>query len=110
VISFTPRPFCLQGNSPWYPLDRRLGGPQSRSGRGGEEKSSQPLLGLKPPIVQPVAQRSTTELSWLRALRSLTLRHFGCGKYLKKYKEKPFMALWSVMSSCVISVSTDLYM
>jgi hypothetical protein len=28
--------------SPWkepqYPIDRRLGGPQSRSGRGGEEK------------------------------------------------------------------------
>jgi hypothetical protein len=23
---------------PWYPLDRRLGGAQSRSGRGGEEK------------------------------------------------------------------------
>jgi hypothetical protein len=22
---------------PWYPLGRRLGGPQSRSGRGGEE-------------------------------------------------------------------------
>jgi hypothetical protein len=25
---------------PWYPSDRRLGGPQSRSGRGGEEKKS----------------------------------------------------------------------
>jgi hypothetical protein len=28
------------GKSPLYPLDRRLGGPQSRSGRGGEEKNS----------------------------------------------------------------------
>jgi hypothetical protein len=28
------------GGTHWYPLDRRLGGPQSRSGRGGEEKSS----------------------------------------------------------------------
>jgi hypothetical protein len=27
----------LQRKSRWYPLDRRLGGPQSRSGRGGEE-------------------------------------------------------------------------
>jgi hypothetical protein len=27
-------------------LDRRLGGPQSRSGRGGEEKNSQHLLRL----------------------------------------------------------------
>jgi hypothetical protein len=46
-------------------LDRRLGGAHSRSGRGGEEKSSQPLPGLEPPIIQPVAQRYTTELSWL---------------------------------------------
>jgi hypothetical protein len=33
VVSFTPRPLY-----PRHPLDRRLGGPQSRSGRGGEEK------------------------------------------------------------------------
>jgi hypothetical protein len=36
-----------QGKSPWYPFDR-LGGPQSRSGRGGEEKNSQP-----PPEIEP---------------------------------------------------------
>jgi len=29
-------------------LDRRLGGPQSRSGRGGEEKNSQPPPGKEP--------------------------------------------------------------
>jgi hypothetical protein len=28
-----------QGKSPWCPLDRRMGGPQSRSGRSGEEIS-----------------------------------------------------------------------
>jgi hypothetical protein len=50
---------------PWYPLDRRLGGPQSRSGRGGEEKNYQVLPGLEPPIIQPVDQRYTTELSRL---------------------------------------------
>jgi hypothetical protein len=27
-----------QGKSPWYPLDRRLGGPQSRSECGGETR------------------------------------------------------------------------
>jgi hypothetical protein len=31
-----------------YPLDRRLGEPQSRSGRGGEEKNSQPPPGIEP--------------------------------------------------------------
>jgi hypothetical protein len=51
-----------QGKSPWCPLDRRPGGPHSRPGRGGEEKNSQPLPGLEPPIIQPLAQRYTTEL------------------------------------------------
>jgi hypothetical protein len=48
VVSFTPRPPYPQGNSPRYPLDRRLGGPQIRSGRGGEEKNSQPPPGFEP--------------------------------------------------------------
>jgi hypothetical protein len=62
VVSFTPRPLYPRGKSPWYPLDRWLGGPQSRSELGGEEKISQPLPGLEPPIIQPVAQSYTTEL------------------------------------------------
>jgi hypothetical protein len=48
VVSFTPRPLYPQGKSPWYPLDRRLGGLQSRSGRSGEEKNSQPMPGIEP--------------------------------------------------------------
>jgi hypothetical protein len=40
--------FTLQGKSPLYPLDRRLGGPQSRTGRGGEEKNSQIPPGIEP--------------------------------------------------------------
>jgi hypothetical protein len=47
LMSFTPRPLYPQGKSPWYPLDKRLGGPQSRSGRGGEEKNSQPPPGIE---------------------------------------------------------------
>jgi hypothetical protein len=71
VITFTPRTLCPQGKCPWYPLKRRLGGPHSRSGRGGEEKNSQPLPALEPPTIQPVARRYTAELSrlmwtWLR--------------------------------------------
>jgi len=42
VVSFTPWLLYPQGKSPWYPFDR-LGGPQSHSGCGGEEKNSQPL-------------------------------------------------------------------
>jgi hypothetical protein len=36
VDSFTPRPVYSQGKTPRYPLDKSLGGPQSRSRRGGE--------------------------------------------------------------------------
>jgi hypothetical protein len=60
-----------QGKSPWYPLDRRLGGPQSQSGHSGEEKNSQPLLGLEPLIIQPIAQCCTTELSWLPKVKGM---------------------------------------
>jgi hypothetical protein len=37
-VSFTPRPLYPRGKTPRYPLDRKLGGPQSLSGRFGEEK------------------------------------------------------------------------
>jgi hypothetical protein len=57
-----------QRKSPWYPLHRSLCGPQGRSGHGGEEDNSQPLLGLKLTIIQPVAQSYFTALS--RLLRS----------------------------------------
>jgi hypothetical protein len=49
VVNFMNRPLYPQGKSPWYQLDR------SRSGRGGEKKNSQPLPGLEPPIIQPLA-------------------------------------------------------
>jgi hypothetical protein len=52
-----------QRKSPWYPLDRRMGEHQSRSGYGGGGKNFQPFPGLEPPIIQPVAQCYTTELS-----------------------------------------------
>jgi hypothetical protein len=38
MVSFTPRPLYPRGKSPRYPLDRRLGGPQSQSGRYEEVK------------------------------------------------------------------------
>jgi hypothetical protein len=57
VVRFTSRPFCPQGKSPRYPMDRRLCGPQSWSGRGIEEKNSSTGRESNPyhPIIQPVA-------------------------------------------------------
>jgi hypothetical protein len=42
VFTFTPRPLYLRGNSPSAHWIRRLGGPESRSGRRGEEKILDP--------------------------------------------------------------------
>jgi hypothetical protein len=47
VISFTPRPLYPQGKSPQYPLDRKLGGLQSRSRCCGVEKNLLPLSGIE---------------------------------------------------------------
>ena len=38
AVSFTPRPLCLLGKSPGYPLKMKLGGLQSRSGRFRDDK------------------------------------------------------------------------
>jgi hypothetical protein len=48
VVSFEPRPLYPRGKSPRYSLDRKLGGPQNRSGRGGEENNSQLPPGIEP--------------------------------------------------------------
>jgi hypothetical protein len=42
VVSFTPRPLYRQGKSPWYPLGRKLGEPQSRSGHVAKSKIPSP--------------------------------------------------------------------
>jgi hypothetical protein len=61
-----------QGKSLWYPLNRRQGGPQSKSGCSDEVKNSKLLPGFEPPIIQPVAQCYTTELSWLTTTTTTT--------------------------------------
>jgi hypothetical protein len=58
VISFTPRPLYLRGKSPRWPLYRRFGGPQSRSGRHGEEKIlALPRLELR--LLRPPARNQS---------------------------------------------------
>jgi len=73
VVSFTKRSLYARGKSQRYPLDRRLHGLQSQSGRGGERK-------IHPPRRELNACRPTctlvivlTELSWVTL--QLTIRH-----------------------------------
>jgi len=46
-LRFTSRSLYPWGKKPRYSLDRRLGEPQSRSGRGGEEKEFLTVPGIK---------------------------------------------------------------
>jgi hypothetical protein len=52
VVSLTLLLLYSWGKNPQYPLNRKLGGPQTWSGHFGEEKSLLPLLGIEPWIVQ----------------------------------------------------------
>jgi hypothetical protein len=65
VVSFTPQPLYSRAKSPRYPLDMRLGGPQNRSGRRGEQKIPDPtgIRTLTPPSSNPDAV--PTALSWI---------------------------------------------
>jgi hypothetical protein len=54
-----------KGKSPWYPLDGRLGGPQSCSGRAGLEKNSQPLLGIEPQNPNHPARSPATKKNYI---------------------------------------------
>jgi hypothetical protein len=84
AVSFTPRPLYPQGKSPGYPLDRRLGGPHSQSGRSDEEKNSQSLPGLELPIIQHVAQRYTTELSRLFSVKNVNIKIYKTVIFLRE--------------------------
>ena len=53
--SVTPRPPLVPGKTQ-YPLYRRLGGPQ---GRSGQARKISPPLGFDPRTIQPVASRYT---------------------------------------------------
>jgi len=43
-----PGHFTPQEKSPWYPLVKRLCGPQNRSGQGVKEENSPPPPGIEP--------------------------------------------------------------
>jgi hypothetical protein len=59
VVSFTPLPLYPGGKSPRYPLDSRLGGPQSQFERRGGEKILDPsgTCTVASSVVQSVANR-----------------------------------------------------
>jgi hypothetical protein len=88
VVSFTPRPLYPQGKRSWYPLDRRPGGPQSRSGRGGEEKNSQPPPGIESQNPdRPAVLRTLTRYSHQSAYDNQKLRGLDRSPAIVKVRE-----------------------
>jgi hypothetical protein len=78
MVNLTPRPLYPRGKRPRYSLDRRLGGPQNRSGHsGGEEKNSQ-----TPPGIEPSAKPDRLARSHPISLRSILilLSHLRLGR------------------------------
>jgi hypothetical protein len=59
VVSFMPWALYPQGESPWYPLYRRLGGSQSQSGCCWEERNVFSSAGNQTHAVQPVVHCCT---------------------------------------------------
>jgi hypothetical protein len=58
VVSFTLSPLHPCGNSLWYPLYRRLGGPQSRHGSYIEQKNLLPLPEIELRLLSRPARRA----------------------------------------------------
>jgi hypothetical protein len=93
VVSFTSRPLYSREKNPRYPLDRRFGGPQRRSGRREEDKILD-TNGIRTPtalFVQFVASHLECSLFPLPSLSSSI------------YSSFPYSALFCY--SCVSSTS-----
>jgi hypothetical protein len=89
-----------------YPLCRRLGGSQGRSGRGGEEKTSQLLSGLEPPIIQPVALALNP---WSAQIMSFLIMCFSlsCCFFLRRSKySRRHKTVYSFQPSLVYILSS----
>jgi hypothetical protein len=74
VVSVTLPPRFTPGKDPWYPLHRRLGGPQSWSGHRDWSKNPFPL-----PVIEP---------------RSSSLHSFSSGGDRTPVVQSAFIFLW----------------
>lgn len=63
LLSYTPRPLYTGRKSPWYPLGRRLGGPQSRSGRDVKRRISDHIRNRTPIVHLAVLKVSNSVLN-----------------------------------------------
>jgi hypothetical protein len=102
VVSFTPGPLYPQGKSPRYSLDRRLGEPQSRCERRGEEKILDPTRTRTPtprssspqPVAIPTALSreaicSSKKSGFFQTTRRYTTEYCTFPDVIRKVKVNP---------------------
>jgi hypothetical protein len=61
VVSLTSLPLSPRGKSPWYPLEERMGGPESWSGRYGEVEILDPTRTPNGPLSGPTHSQSLSD-------------------------------------------------
>jgi hypothetical protein len=76
-----PAALYPRGKDPRYPLDRRLGGPQSRSERRGQKKNSLPLSRIEPWSFSPWSDTILTELPLLILVTGRSTAYTALFKY-----------------------------
>jgi hypothetical protein len=93
VVSFAPWPLYHLGKSPRYTLDRRLGGPQSRSGWCRVKRNLLPLPEIEHLPSSPYPVAVATDLALLIEQRFVYLSICGC------------TALYWTLATCSVSWS-----
>jgi hypothetical protein len=78
----------LHGPRPLYPLDRRLGEPQNRSGRNGEEKILYLDSNSDPLVIQPIVSRYTIKYTSVYECVHPLLFFSYCEKKIVNTKKK----------------------
>jgi hypothetical protein len=111
VVSFTCQPLYPQGKSPCYSLDRRLGGPQSRSGRDDEEKIPSPYRDSKQTLWNSECQLSPLNTShYLKVAKPLAVFHCTFSYlYWRPECDKPWTGAWQSYLSGMCLHSLDRY-
>jgi len=72
VVRFAVRPLYRQGKSPWYPLDRILGGPQSCSSRSPQCTSKYLSQRSHTPIHSECRVSAVPKMFWNVSINNIT--------------------------------------
>jgi hypothetical protein len=79
VVNFTSLPLYPWRKSPWYPMVKRLAGPQSQSGQHAKEKIPDPTRTRTrtPWSSSPIASHYTDRAIWAKTERGIRKKIFG---------------------------------